>query len=200
MSQRTQTVGYVRVSSDDQNLARQLDAIGEVDRIFSDKVSGGSRDSRTALDECIKYIRDGDTVRVASMDRLARSLRDMRDIVDEVIAKGAAVQFIKEGQTYSPDTNNPLAQLMLHMLAAFAEFERALIRERQAEGIRIAKAAGKYRGRASRLSDDQLDTAQRQIAAGVPKTRIAKSLGVDRTTLYRHLARRAVSPPSAPQA
>ncbi|WP_268768496.1 recombinase family protein [Microbacterium sp. Leaf179] len=98
MPQRTQMVGYVRVSSDDQNLARQLEAIGEVDRIFSDKVSGGSRDSRTALDECIKYIHDGDTVRVASMDRLARSLRDMRDIVDEIVAKGAAVQFVKRGR------------------------------------------------------------------------------------------------------
>jgi DNA invertase Pin-like site-specific DNA recombinase len=111
MPQRTQTVGYVRVSSDDQNLARQLEAVGEVDRLFSDKVSGASRDSRAALDECIKYIRDGDTVRVASMDRLARSLRDMRDIVDEIVGKGAAVQFVKEGQTYSPDTNDALSQL-----------------------------------------------------------------------------------------
>lgn len=126
MAQRTQAVGYVRVSSDDQNFARQIEAIGDVDRIFSDKVSGGSRDSRVALDECIKYIRDGDVVRVASMDRLARSLRDMRDIIDEVVAKGATVHFVKEGQTYSPDTKDALSQLMLHMLAAFAEFERAL--------------------------------------------------------------------------
>lgn len=187
MPQRTQTVGYVRVSSDDQNLARQLEAIGEVDRVFSDKVSGGSRDSRVALDECIKYIRDGDTVRVASMDRLARSLRDMRDIVDEVIAKGAAVHFIKEGQTYSPDTNDALSQLMLHMLAAFAEFERALIRERQAEGIRIAKAEGRYRGRARKLNAPQLDEARKLISAGIPKAEVARRFGVDRSTLHRSL-------------
>lgn len=120
MMQRTQTVGYLRVSSDDQNLARQLEAIGDVDRVFSDKVSGGSRDSREALAECIKYIRDGDTVRVASMDRLARSLRDMRDIVDEIVGKGATVQFVKEGQNYSADTHDPLSQLMLHMLSIWS--------------------------------------------------------------------------------
>lgn len=188
MPQRTQTVGYVRVSSDDQNLARQLEAIGEVDRIFADKVSGGSRSSRTALDECIKYVRDGDTVRVASMDRLARSLRDMRDIVDEVIAKGAAVHFVKEGQTYSSDTNDALAQLMLHMLAAFAEFERALIRERQAEGIRIAKAEGRYRGRARKLTTSQLDDARQLISSGIPKAEVARRYGVDRSTLHRALA------------
>jgi len=187
MPQRTQTVGYVRVSSDDQNLARQLEAIGDVDRIFSDKTSGGSRERRTALNECIKYIRDGDTVRVASMDRLARSLRDMRDIVDEVTTKGAAVQFVKEGQTYSPDTNDALSQLLLHMLAAFAEFERALIRERQAEGIRIAKAEGRYRGRARKLTPAQLDEARELILSGVPKAEVARRYGVNRSTLHRSL-------------
>ena len=197
MPQRTQTVGYVRVSSDDQNLARQLEAIGEVDRIFADKVSGGSRDSRTALDECIKYIRDGDTVRVASMDRLARSLRDMRDIVDEVIAKGAAVHFVKEGQTYSSDTNDALSQLMLHMLAAFAEFERALIRERQAEGIRIAKAEGRYRGRVRKLTPAQLDEARQLVSTGVPKAEVARRYGVDRSTLHRAFAGPSSSPGSS---
>lgn len=187
MPQRTQTVGYVRVSSDDQNLARQLEAIGEVDRIFSDKVSGGSRDSRVALEECIKYIRDGDTVRVASMDRLARSLRDMRDIVDDIVGKGAAVQFVKEGQTYSADTGDALSQLMLHMLAAFAEFERALIRERQAEGIRIAKTEGRYRGRARKLTPARLDEARQLVSAGVPKAEVARRFGVDRSTLHRAL-------------
>lgn len=187
MKQRTQTVGYVRVSSDDQNLARQLDVIGDVDRIFSDKVSGGSRDSRQGLAECISYVREGDTVRVASMDRLARSLRDMRDIVDEIVGKGAGVQFVKEGQTYSPDTNDALSQLMLHMLAAFAEFERALIRERQAEGIRIAKAAGKYQGRAKKLSADQRGEMEQLVQAGISKAEVARRFGVNRSTIYRAL-------------
>lgn len=192
MAQHTQLVGYLRVSSLDQNLARQLEAIGEVDRVFSDKVSGGSRESRVALEECIKYIRNGDVVRVASMDRLARSLRDMRDIVDEILGKGASVEFVKEGQSYSPDTNDPLSRLMLHMLAAFAEFERSLIRERQAEGIRIAKAAGAYRGRAAKLTDQQLSEALRMIGEGIPKAQVARQFGVNRSTLYRTLTRPGV--------
>ena len=133
------------MSSIDQNLARQLD--------------------------CIGYVRDGDTVRVASMDRLARSLGDLRDIVDEITAKGASVEFVKEQQTYSRDTDDAIGRLMLNLLGAFAEFELTLIRERQRqrEGIRIAEA-------------------RRLISTGVPKTTVARGLGVDRTTLYRMLA------------
>lgn len=111
----------------------------------------------------------------------------MRDIVDEIVGKGAAVQFVKEGQTYSPDTNDALSQLMLHMLAAFAEFERALIRERQAEGIRIAKAEGRYRGRPRKLTAVQLDEARQLISAGIPKAEVARRYGVDRSTLHRAL-------------
>src|SRR5674476_371571 len=88
MRPQGQTVGYVRVSSADQNLARQLDSIGQVDRVFEDKVSGGSRTQRQGLADCLRYIRDGDVVRVASMDRLARSLVDLQQIVDEILATG----------------------------------------------------------------------------------------------------------------
>lgn len=186
--QHVQVVGYVRVSSADQNTARQLDAIGEVDRVFEEKVSGGSRTNRTALAECLSYVRSGDTVRVASMDRLARSLTDLRNIVDEFLAKGASVQFVKEGQTYSPETQDALSRLLLNMLGAFAEFERSLIRERQAEGIRIAKAAGRYRGRQRALSPADAEKVRERIAAGVPKARIARELGVNRSTIYRLLA------------
>jgi DNA invertase Pin-like site-specific DNA recombinase len=188
VTQRTQTVGYVRVSTTDQNLDRQIEVIGTVDRIFEEKVSGATRIDRPALADCIRYVRDGDLVRVASMDRLARSLRDLRDVVDEIVAKGASVEFIKEQQTYGPGGDDALGQLMLHLLGAFAEFERSLIRERQAEGIRIAKAAGKYTGRQRRLDDDQVAAARADIAAGVPKAAVARKLGVDRTTLYRALA------------
>ena len=191
---KTQTVAYVRVSSADQHLDRQLDVIGNVDRVFEEKISGGSRTDRTALRDCIGYVRDGDTVRVASMDRLARSLGDLRDIVDEITAKGASVEFVKEQQTYSRDTDDAIGRLMLNLLGAFAEFERTLIRERQRDGIRIAKAAGKYKGRSRKLTDDQITEARRLITTGVPKTVVARGLGIDRTTLYRMLA--ASTPPT----
>lgn len=185
---KTQTVAYVRVSSADQNLARQLEAVGDVDRVFEEKISGASRADRVALGECVRYVRDGDTVRVASMDRLARSLGDLQDIVDEITAKGASVEFVKEQQTYSRDTDDAVGRLMLNLLGAFAEFERTLIRERQREGIRIAKAAGKYTGRSRKLTDAQIAEARRLIGTGVPKTTVARNLGIDRTTLYRMLA------------
>lgn len=196
---RGQVVGYVRVSSLGQNLARQHDAIGDVDRVFEDHVSGGSRAQRTGLAECLRYVRHGDTVRVASMDRLARSLIDLQQLVDEILSKGASVAFVKEPQTYTPTTDDgagggdSMSRLMLHMLGAFAEFERNLIRERQAEGIRLAKAAGKYRGRARSLTQTQLVEARERIAAGVPKTRVAADFGVNRATLYRSLQRPASS-------
>lgn len=185
---KTQTVAYVRVNSIDQNLDRQLDTIGDVDRVFEEKISGGARLDRLALVDCIGYVRDGDTVRVASMDRLARSLGDLRDIVDEITAKGASVEFVKEQQTYRRDTDDAIGRLMLNLLGAFAEFERTLIRERQREGIRIAKAAGKYKGHSRKLTDEQISEARRLISTGVPKTAVARGLGIDRTTLYRMLA------------
>jgi len=186
---KTQIVGYVRVSSMEQNLGRQLEAVGDVDRVFEEKVSGGSRVDRTALSECIRYVREGDVVKVASMDRLARSLGDLRDIVDEITGKGASVTFVKEQQTYSRDTDDAIGRLMLNLLGAFAEFERTLIRERQREGIRLAQAAGKYKGRAQKLTAEQLAEAQCLIESGVPKAKIARDLQIDRTTLYRAIAR-----------
>lgn len=182
-----QVVGYVRVSSSDQNPSRQIAAIGEVDALFEDRLSGGSRTDRSGLAECLSYIRAGDVLRVASMDRLARSLSDLQQIVDEVLGKGASVEFISEGQTYSAGQGDSMGRLLLQVLGAFAEFERSLIRERQAEGIRLAKAAGKYTGRARALQPEQIVAARERIQKGVPKTRVAADLGIDRSTLYRAL-------------
>jgi DNA invertase Pin-like site-specific DNA recombinase len=186
---KTQVVAYVRVGAVDQNLGRQLEAVGDVDRVFEEKVSDGSRADRVALPDCIRYVREGDVVKVASMDRLARSLGDLREIVDEITGKGASVVFVKEQQTYSRDTDDAIGRLMLNLLGAFAEFERTLIRERQREGIRLAQAAGKYKGRAQKLTAEQLVDARRLIESGVPKAKVARDLQIDRTTLYRALAR-----------
>ena len=188
MAKHGQIVGYVRVSSVEQNLDRQLAAIGEVDKLFQDKQSGKDR-TRLGLASLIGYVRQGDVVKVASMDRLARSLTDLQQIVDDLVAKGAQVKFVKENQAYGGGEPDSMSRLMLQVLGAFAEFERKLIRERQAEGIRLAKAAGKYKGRARKLTPEQLRQAQEKIDEGIPKARIARDLGVGRSTLHRALER-----------
>ncbi len=183
-----QVVGYVRVSSADQNPDRQLETLGECTKTFTDKISGKSRAKRTGLAKLMDYIRDGDTVRVASMDRLGRSTRDLFNLVDEIVAKGAAVEFIKERITVDQNGSSPLDALMLGVMASFAEFERNLIRERQAEGIALAKTKGKY-VQAPKLGKDDVEQARAMLNLGLPKTEVAARLGVSRQTLYAALRR-----------
>ncbi|GAB3597327.1 DNA-invertase hin (plasmid) [Corynebacterium faecale] len=185
---RGQRFSYIRVSSTDQNLARQRDMIGAVDKEFIDEVSAKSRAGRPGLERCIDYLRDHDELYVASIDRLARSLVDLRTTIDQITAKGASVHFIKENLVFSKDSTDPRATLMLGILGSFAEFERAIIRERQAEGIALAKKAGKYKGRKRALTPEQVEQARTRIEAGESKVAIAHDLGVSRATLYRALA------------
>lgn len=182
-----QRVSYVRVSSADQNLARQREMIGAVDREFVDEISARSRDDRPGLEDCIAYLRHDDTLHVASIDRLARSLVDLRGIIDQITAKGASVHFVKEHLTFSAESTDPRATLMLGVLGSFAEFERSIIRERQAEGIALAKKAGKYKGRKRALTPAQVAEARRRAEAGETKVAIAQDLGIGRATLYRAL-------------
>ena len=178
-----QTVGYVRVSSAEQDLDRQLEAVGECDRIFEDKISGSSRAKRTGLSELIGYVREKDLVKVASMDRLGRDTRDLYAIVDELTDKGCAVQFLTERITVNKSGTSPVDGLMLGILAAFAEFERRWIKERQAEGIALAKARGKY-VQAPKMSDADVEQARMMIEMGIPKAEVARRFGVSRQTLY----------------
>lgn len=182
-----QKVGYARVSSKDQNLERQTAALKKEKcfRIFTDTVSGSSTD-RPGLDGALNYVRPGDQLVVMSMDRLARSLIDLHRLVDELTSQDISVKFLKEGQTYSLNST-PIAKLMLGLLGSVAEFERSIIRERQAEGIARAKARGVYKGRAKALSDEQLAQASEWVDAGVPKAEVARRLGIGRTTLYNYL-------------
>ncbi|WP_206496801.1 recombinase family protein [Micrococcus sp. KRD077] len=177
-----QTVAYVRVSSAEQNLDRQLEAVGECDRIFEDKISGSSRAKRAGLAELMRYVREGDLVKVPSMDRLGRDTRDLYAIVDELTAKGCAVQFVSERITVDKSGTSPVDGLMLGILAAFAEFERRRIKERQAEGIALAKARGKY-VQAPKLSDTDVEQACVMIEMGIPKAEVARTFGVSRQTL-----------------
>ena len=132
-----QRVGHIRVSSVGQNPERQLDGV-EVDTLFTDTVSGASTGARPQLQALLAFVRQGDTVIVHSMDRLARNLDDLRRVVRQLTGRGVAVQFLKEQLTFTSE-HSPMATLLLSVLGAFAEFERALIRERQAEGIALAK-------------------------------------------------------------
>jgi DNA invertase Pin-like site-specific DNA recombinase len=179
-----QRVGYLRVSALDQNLARQLDGVA-VDRTFVDKASGKDAD-RPELIELMKYVRDGDTVVVHSMDRLARNLDDLRRIVRELAGRGVGVEFVKEQLTFTGD-DSPMATLLLSVMGAFAEFERALIRERQREGIAQAKTRGVYKGRKKSLTAAQLDVVTDRVARGDAKAAIARDFGISRETLYQYL-------------
>jgi len=179
-----QRVGYIRVSTLDQSTARQLDGV-TLDRTFVDKASGKDV-ARPQLEAMIGFVRDGDTVVCHSMDRLARNLDDLRSIVRKLTAKGVEVCFVKEQLTFTGE-DTAVANLLLSVMGAFAEFERSLIRERQREGIELAKKRGAYRGRKRSLSDDQVAELRRRVEDGVPKAVLARELGVSRETLYQYL-------------
>lgn len=184
-----QKVSYLRVSSKDQSIARQREALAYlgIRKEFVDEISARSRADRPGLQACLEYLRDGDELHVASIDRLARSLIDLKQLITELTTQGVTVVFHKEGLRFAADTDDPTANLMLGVLGSFAEFERAIIRERQAEGIALAKKAGKYTGRPKALSDEQVADARRRIAGGESKTSVAEGLGIGRSTLYRYL-------------
>ena len=183
-----QRIGYVRVSTLDQTTARQLDGIA-LDRLFEDKASGKDA-QRPQLQAALSYVREGDVLVVHSMDRLARNLLDLRKIVSDLTGRGVSVEFVKEGQTFTGD-DTPMAVLLLSMLGAFAEFERAMIRERQREGIAIAKVKGVYEGRKHALTREQaVEMLEKDKANhGRGRSALAKEYGISRETLYRYLNR-----------
>lgn len=186
-----QKLAYVRVSSTDQNLERQLQAIREAvrnepDRWFEDRVSGGSKSGRTGLLALQQHYREGDEVYVASMDRLARNTADLLGLVDDALEKGVAVRFVKESLSFVPGSADATGRLLLTVMGAVAEMERALIRERQAEGIALAKKRDVYR-KGPRLTPEQVTDARERCKLGVPVSRVAKDLGVSRQTIYNAL-------------
>lgn len=179
-----QRIGYIRVSSFDQNPERQLDQV-QVDRVFTDKASGKDI-HRPELDRLLAFVREGDTVVVHSMDRLARNLDDLRRLVQTLTQRGVRIEFVKEGLTFTGE-DSPMATLLLSVMGAFSEFERALIRERQREGIALAKQRGAYRGRKKALSSEQAAELRRRASAGEQKASLARAFGVSRETLYQYL-------------
>ena len=177
-------VGYIRVSSFDQNHERQLEGI-QLDKRFIDKASGKDV-NRPAFIELLNYVREDDLVIVHSMDRLARNLDDLRQIVQNLTSKKVQVQFIKENLTFTGE-DSPMSQLLLSVMGAFAEFERSLIKERQKEGIAIAKNKGVYKGRTKALTAEQVLEVRKKVEQGVPKALVAREMAVSRWTLYKSL-------------
>lgn len=179
-----QRIGYKRVSTVDQSTERQLDG-QQLDKVFSDQVSGKST-NRPELRRLIEHVREGDVVVVHSMDRLARNLDDLRKLVKTLTEKGVAVEFLKEGLKFTGE-DTPVANLMLSIMGAVAEFERSLILERQKEGIAIAKAKGAYTGRKPSLSEQQVQELKERAGKGENKVALAWEFKISRTTLYDYL-------------
>ena len=175
-----QRIGYARVSSFDQNPERQFEHV-QVDKVFSDKASGKDT-QRPQLEALLGVVREDDTGVVHSRDRLARNLDDLRRLTQ----RGVRIEFVKECLTFT-DEDSPMANLMLSVVGAFAEFERALIRERQREGIALAKRRGAYRDRKKVLSPDHIAELQQHFNAGEQKAKPAREFGISRETLYQYL-------------
>ena len=179
-----QRVGYKRVSTIDQNSARQLEGVS-IDKCFEDKASGKDM-HRPELQAALLYCREADTLICHSMDRLARSIVDLRAIVNNLTSRGVAVEFVKENLRFTGD-DSPVAILLLSLIGAVAEFERSMILERQREGIALAKAAGKYKGRKPILNPSRIEELKRRADSGEPKASLAREYGISRETLYSYL-------------
>lgn len=179
-----QNVGYVRVSSEGQSTARQLEGVA-LDRVFSDTTSGKTR-IRPELEECLTYLRQGDTLHVHSIDRLARNLVDLQEIVDGLVVKGVTVVFHHENLVFKNE-DNPMAKLTLQLMGAFAEFERTMVRTRQREGITAAKKEGKHLGR-PKPSNEVVHKVKWLKLMGDSVTEIAKKQKISRPTVYKILA------------
>lgn len=176
-------VGYARVSSNSQNLDLQLEQLADAgcEKVFSEKVTGTSRNDRRALEECLDWLREGDTLVVTRLDRLARSGRDLHDILAQLSAKQVGFRCVQQGAV---DTTTSMGKLILGILGAVAEFETDIRKERQREGIERAKAAGAYKGRKPTVDVEQVRSLRDQ---GVGATDIATKLGIARASVYRAL-------------
>lgn len=176
-------VGYRRVSTIEQNLDRQ--DLGNVEQVFEDKASGKNVD-REQLQKMLSFVRSGDEVVVYSIDRLARDLRDLQSIITKLNDSGVTIEFLSERLVFSGRSDDAFAKLQLQMMGAFAEFERNIIRKRQAEGIAKAKAKGVYqsRKRTKKVSEKRISELK---VDGLNNTEIANYLNISRMTVYRAL-------------
>jgi len=181
-------IGYIRISSTSQNIARQQEELDKLhlDKIFIDRMSGSTMD-RPALTQMLEYVRDSDQVYVTSLDRIGRDCQDVHKIIRMITDADATIHFLKEALTFNGDDSS-MSRLLLNMMAAFSQFERELIRERQQQGIAIAKTKGVYKGRTKALKPSQVEDLKAQVTAGIPKATVARNLGISRKSLYNYLS------------
>lgn len=179
-------IGYARVSTDEQNTDLQLDALKRAGcrRIYTDKGQGGAKRSRPQLDKCLADLKPGDVLTVWKLDRLGRSLSHLVAVLEDLNGRGVAFRSLTE----TIDTSNAAGRLLGHVIAALAEFERALITERTRAGIRAAKRRGVKLGRKPALSAKQVAHARKLVDQGDSPGDVARLLGVARSTLYKALA------------
>ena len=177
-------VGYARVSTEDQKLDLQLDALkgAGCEKVFSDQVSGAAA-TKAGLGEALAYVRSGDILVVWKLDRLGRTVKGLVELVDGL--KERSVQF--KSVTDGIDTSTSAGKFFFHVMAAMAEMERDLIRERTNAGLAAARARGRLGGRKPKMNAAKLDAAKKLLRAGTPVAEVAKTLGVGRATLYRNL-------------
>jgi len=179
------SIAYLRVSTTEQNTDRQLNETDiSFDKTFIDKCSGGST-KRPALNELKEYVREGDTIHVHSIDRLARNLVDLKQLINDWNNQGVSVRFHKENLRFNAGGSDHMSELMLNMLGAVAQFELAMIQERRQEGIEKAKAEGKYKGRPVNETNHQRILELR--SQGVSLRKIASTVGVSLSTVQRAL-------------
>ena len=179
---------YARVSTAEQNLDRQLVGPPDgIDRVFEEKASGKNAD-RPQLAALMGVLRSGDVVYCHSLDRLARNARDLLNIVRDITDRGATIEFRKEHLTFAPLEDNAIGQLMLHILGAIAEFEWSLTRERQLQGIAVAKAKGRFKGGKRKLAPDAVDELRALVESKtMPVAQIARKFGISRVSVYSYV-------------
>jgi DNA invertase Pin-like site-specific DNA recombinase len=175
-------IGYARVSTQDQNLELQAEALAKAGckRVFEDKISG-SRSERPGLSKTLEMLREGDTLVVWKLDRLGRSVKNLVDLVAELHKKG--IQF--KSLTDAIDTSTPSGRFFFHIMASLAEMERELTVERTRAGLEVARQLGRRGGRKRQMTDSKIESAKKLLASGVPPRDVAKNLGVSVPTLYR---------------
>lgn len=176
-------VGYIRVSSEGQNIDRQLDGV-HLDKRYIDKISGASKD-RPQLQACLEYVRSGDTLHVHSIDRLARSLRDLQEIVDSLVKRGVIIHFHNEHLIFTAE-ENPVSTMMMQLLGVIAQFERTLTKRRQLEGIAIAKSI-KHCGR-PKIDLSRRTEALQLRSEGLSISAIARTMKLSRPSIDKLLA------------